>query len=154
MISGIRNKFLIILVVFACCFGTAKGQWYCQNPVPTGNHLYSVHFENMSDGWMAGSSGTLYHYNGYDWLLDKSAPLVNLNSIYFNSGKNGYIVGNGGLIMNYDGSGWLSQSSKTTQNLHSVFMLDALHVYAAGDKGTILQNSGSGWSKLGTNYYS
>ena len=126
----------------------------------TSSSLMAVMFVNTTNGWVAGSNGTLLKTTnaGAAWSSQTTNTSADINGIYFLNTSTGWLVGNGGIIkMTTDGgSTWTSQNSTTADNLLAVQFIDGSTGWAVGGAGqaTILKttNGGTTWTSQNPGY--
>jgi len=130
---------------------------------PTTLNLYSVTFNNATNGWAVGGSndkGVILHYNGTwsEWsaisftgFTDTFDTINNtLHSVTITSdGMNGWIVGAGGVTLNWDGCTWFGMMGASASTMNSVAMAhDSTEAWAVGDGGKIMQWTGTEWKAV------
>jgi photosystem II stability/assembly factor-like uncharacterized protein len=119
------------LLVTQICFA----QWYQQNSGITLN-LNSVHFENVTNGWAVGDSGTILRTTngGENWSTQSSGTIINLNDVTFIDENIGWAVGENGIILKTTNSGvsWTQQTIGPMGPLYGVCFIDANNGWAVG----------------------
>ncbi len=72
-------KLLLRMILVPITIFAQSHNWEWVSPCPTGNQIYQVYFLNEHNGWIAGSSGLIYHTTdgGVNWQ-DES---INSNQI-------------------------------------------------------------------------
>jgi hypothetical protein len=99
--------------------------------------FYGVDSDATDDVWVAGGSGTLFHWNGSAWSpTDAGEPDLADVEVAGND-QSGFAVGNSGAVFAYDGSAWSRQETPTGENLTSVIQGDP--AIAVGASGTVLE---------------
>jgi photosystem II stability/assembly factor-like uncharacterized protein len=132
----------------------SHSQWTNQNPVPSGNDLWSTCFVDDNTGWIVGSDGFIKKTTnaGIDWLQQNSNTKLILKSVQFINQKTGWICGESGLILKTTDGGvnWDPVESGTTEHLTDIHFYDANIGYIVGFGGTILKsnNGGKSWRTL------
>ncbi|MCL5876415.1 MAG: hypothetical protein M1540_01215 [Candidatus Bathyarchaeota archaeon] len=132
-------------------------------PSPTASHLYSVAFNNVTNGWAvggSGNSGVILHYNGtwnvwsrisFSGFTDAFDTINStLHSVTITTdGMMGWIVGAGGLTLNWNGDTWFAITDVTPNTLRAVAMAhNSAEAWAVGDAGTIMHWTGSNWETM------
>lgn len=139
---------LIILNLFLFITGTGFSQWINQNPVPSGNDLYSVFFIDDDNGWIVGSDGFIKKTTnaGIDWTEQNSNKDQILKSVFFIDQNIGWICGESGLILKTTNGGqdWNNQISGTAEHLTKIHFFNADTGYSVGFGGTILKTTDGG----------
>jgi photosystem II stability/assembly factor-like uncharacterized protein len=89
------KKYYFLLVTLFSVNG-AIAQWEVQNSGTT-NHLNSVYFTDLNNGWAVGDSGTILHTadRGLNWVTQSSNTTFKLNAVFFTDTDHGYVAGNG-----------------------------------------------------------
>jgi photosystem II stability/assembly factor-like uncharacterized protein len=125
-------------------------QWTHQNPVPDGNHLLSIFFNDDNTGWIVGSDGFIKKTTnaGLDWIQQNSGTTLSLKSVQFINKYTGWVCGEEGLIIKTTdgGQNWFSLSSGTTEKLSDLQFIDENIGYAVGFNETILKTTDGGIS--------
>jgi photosystem II stability/assembly factor-like uncharacterized protein len=142
-------KFIIssIILFFSISIYPQSG-WFWQNPLPQGNDLRDICFNELTGTYFAcGAYGTIVNNSiGNIWTHYNANTKEALFSICF-KGTHGWAVGSNGTIMHSaDGVGvaWLPQESNTNKSLLSVFFLDGQKGWVVGAEHTILHTSDGG----------
>lgn len=113
--------------------------WSQDTTMPGGaGALYCCWMLSATDGWAAGSNGSIFHFNGSTWSSVASPVVTNWNRMWFLSYNNGWVVGDGGKIAHWNGANWLEMTSPTTQNLYAVVFLDVSNGWAFGNSGVVI----------------
>ncbi|MCW3984108.1 MAG: hypothetical protein NWE96_08955 [Candidatus Bathyarchaeota archaeon] len=130
---------------------------------PTTSHLYSVAFNNVTNGWAvggSGNSGVILHYNGTwnVWSRISFSGFTDtfdtINSTLYSvtittDGMMGWIVGANGLTLNWNGDTWFAMTDITPHTLRGVAMAhNSAEAWAVGDAGTIMHWTGSTWEAM------
>jgi hypothetical protein len=137
--------------VFAVGYGKAilhfdGTAWTRQVRQDTTSYLTGVWGTSASDVFAVGD-GTILHYDGICWAVQKSAPWINLSSIWGASPTDVFAVGDS--ILHYDGMSW-SPQAKAVAYAYSVWGVSGNDVFSVGgdfegDYGTISHYDGSSW---------
>ncbi len=130
---------------------------------PTTANLYSVVFNNDTNGWAVGgnqNNGVILHYNG-TWSLwtrisfDNDATATDtINSTLYDvtvdsTGMVGWAVGAHGLALGWNGQAWFGFRNIVPNTLRSVGMVhDSANAWAVGDGGTIVHWDGNSWETM------
>ena len=130
-------------------------KWTRIAKIGTSNILQSISLVDINHGWVVGSFGTIYYFDGASWISQSSGTNSYLTSVCFTDTNNGWAVGLGGTILYYNGTNWTSQTNSESLSLYSVYFTDSLHGWAVGDNGEILKYNGIKWQKeiSGVNYW-
>lgn len=131
------------------------------NPISLSEFLYSIHFINQNEGWVAGNNGVIAKTadGGLTWDELSTGITVNLKSIYFVNSSDGWAVGysdgNGIIIKSTDGGqSWHNTNFPSTKTLRYIYFINENIGWACGsiastpnDKGVILytDNGGDTW---------
>jgi photosystem II stability/assembly factor-like uncharacterized protein len=124
--NSMKNLLLIISMFIMCNSTFAQG--WVQQDSGTESDLTSVHFLNVSSGWIVGHDGT--HINTTNGGDTWSAQLFSLNveweDVFFIDTLTGWIVGNDNVILKtHDGgSVWVTTISSPEASFRSVFMIN------------------------------
>ncbi|MFH1453041.1 MAG: YCF48-related protein [Armatimonadota bacterium] len=114
-------------------------------------YIYSLHAENTSQIWGAGSGGRIVYSSngGSGWSAQTSGTTNSLYCIWFTDVNNGWAVGEAGTILHTvnGGTNWSTQTSGTNHPLYGVCFVDSTHGWAVGASGIILYTTdgGSNW---------
>jgi photosystem II stability/assembly factor-like uncharacterized protein len=113
--------------------------WTQDTTMPSGaGALYCCWMLTATDGWAAGSNGSIFHFNGSNWTSVASPVVTNWNRMWFLSYNNGWMVGDGGKIAHWNGANWIEMTSPTTQNLYAIVFLNASNGWAFGNSGVVI----------------
>ena len=87
------RKFSILIFCLAVFLQTAKAEWTKQNS-GTLAWLHSIYFVDESNGWIAGSNGTILKTSdgGQTWKTRKKINDDNIRDIYFPDKQNGWLL--------------------------------------------------------------
>jgi hypothetical protein len=130
---------------------------------PTTENLYSVIFNNATNGWAVGGSsnkGVILHFDGTwkEWTnltfsgFPTTSDTIN-NTLYAVSidteGVNGWIVGAGGVTLSWCDGTWYGMMGASVNTIRSVAMVhNGLEAWAVGDAGTIMHWTGTAWETM------
>ena len=136
-------------IVYAI-FNQDSGVHFTQEPSPTTQNLYSVHYPKLSNFiWAVGANGTILKTT-LNWTRVSLVPLpyCSFNSVYFTDSNTGYGVSCGIFKTTDSGITWTQQTWGGSATLRSVYFTDASTGYIVGASGTILKttNSGTNWT--------
>lgn len=89
------KKFYLFLLAFFTLSVVSAQNWQWQNPLPQGNHLYSVKFVDSNTGYAVGCLGTILKTTngGALWISQVSGTFNDLTSVFFTDVNTGYVVG-------------------------------------------------------------
>ncbi|MBS4034505.1 MAG: T9SS type A sorting domain-containing protein [Ignavibacterium sp.] len=154
------HKLFIPVISLLLSSSIINAQWFNQNPVPDGNHLYSTFFIDSNTGWIIGSDGFIKKTTnaGLDWVQQNGGSNNTLRSIQFVDQNTGWICGDNGLVIKTTdgGNNWFSQSSGTTELLSDLHFVNTNTGFAVGFNETILKTADGGlnWyiKNSGTDY--
>jgi hypothetical protein len=139
-----------------------SGKWslYAQ---PQNIALHSIRMLSANNGWIAGSGGTILHWDGVDWKKVDSSTTQNLWGLSFTSEKQGWAVGGDWepgyrgeapsvnhqhVVIEWDGQRWktdtFSPVSPNNIELFSIAMVTPKAGWAVGDSGLYSWN-GNQW---------
>jgi len=99
--------------------------------------FYGVDSDATDDVWVAGGSGTLFHWTGSAWSTTNAGEPDLADVEVAGNDQSGFAVGNSGAVFAYDGSAWTRQETPTGENLTSVIQGDP--AIAVGASGTVLE---------------
>lgn len=116
--------------------------------------LYSVDFQDISNGFVVGSTANVSTTNGGNFW-NPIMTSTTLNAVDFVTTSIGYACGNSGTILKTTdgGANWTSQTSGTVHNLFGIHFLTETEGWATGISGTILHTTdgGTNWSAQTSN---
>jgi photosystem II stability/assembly factor-like uncharacterized protein len=131
----VMKKILLFSIALVLSGLSSFAQWVLQNPVPQGNSLNSVFFNNAVTGYAVGDAGTILKTidGGTTWDSLSSTTSLGLSSVYFTNAGTGYIVGESGLILNTVNGG-ITWNEKFEGNfpLYSVSFISSNIGFAVG----------------------
>ena len=122
-------------------------KWCWSNPLPQGHSLYGVAMAGQQV-FAVGAAGTLLHYDGKAWSLDKSTATKDIRAVWAASASKLFAVGDDGTVLLHDGIGWSATISGTTKNLRGVWGSGPKDVFMVGDLGLIRHLGSSGFSTM------
>ena len=99
---------LLFTLQFESLFAQVEdGKWVMQNPIPTGENLSDVHFEDKNTGWAEGDIGTILQTSdgGDTWNILNSGTQRILRSVHFINKNTGWFVGDMGKIVHTTNGG-------------------------------------------------
>lgn len=100
--------------------------------------IKSLAITDNSKVWAVGRPGSIFHFNGSNWIkLEQFERLSSLKSVCFSDENTGVAVGYGGTILSYSEDGWVKESSPVSVKLNGA-AFSGNTIYAVGDKGTII----------------
>ena len=139
----------MIAVAMAAWLPEVRGlpleQWYWRNPLPQGNALHNVVFENGAH-IAVGELGTiLSSADGTNWIRQISSTTVDLRDCAYGGGKYVVVGDFGTVLTSTDGVSWTPQYSGTFFSLNGITYADGQFV-AVGEQTTILTSpDGATW---------
>ena len=144
-----RKTILLLLIIIS--FNTLKAQstWFWQQPLPTGNFLYSVDFANEQTGYAAGTVGTVIKTTdgGNSWSLKNINTTDYLTSVSA-ADENTVLASRNNIYRSSNGGDNWTQVYSYTGNVSFFLDFPTRNTgYAAGAIGVILKttNSGINW---------
>jgi photosystem II stability/assembly factor-like uncharacterized protein len=149
------RKQLFTLVLVLIQFSYLHSQWVQQTSGSTAT-LFAVHFVNASQGWTAGTNGTILHTadGGQNWMPQTTGITTALNAIWFADALNGWAAGDGGVIIATTDGGqtWNPQTTNSVSKLRTLWFFNSDTGYVAGQGGIMLRtvNGGGLWTQVGT----
>ena len=105
--------------------------------------LFTIWFNDSSNGWVTGDNGKLHYYNGTEWIEQTTGTTKDLFGISM-SGMTGFAVGQKGTMISYDGSEWSVVTSGVSEDLYGIWLKDDLGL-SGGKTGTVIKKSGQGF---------
>jgi len=100
--------------------------------------FYGVDSDSADTVWVAASGGTVYHWNGSEWITTNVGESA-LRDIELADGA-GYAAGDSGAIFDRADGSWTRDETPSGQNLKAVFDGDSNNV-AVGASGTIFETN-------------
>ena len=161
MNSKIKINLFSLRVITACVLlmlsVNLSGQWYWQNPIPTGAGYGDLSFVDENTGWAVGSDGTIIHTNdgGATWSIQYFDPTYVFFGVHFVNHFDGWICGmdltNGlGVIFatNDGGTTWTKQNCSSNFPFYSVEFIDSNIGWAGGGDLFYTEDAGNTWTKV------
>ncbi|MDQ3022258.1 MAG: YCF48-related protein, partial [Bacteroidota bacterium] len=144
---------LSLIILFNNFSAHSQSTWFWQQPLPTGNYLYSVDFVNTNTGYAVGTVGTIMKTTngGTNWEVQNSGFTSNLLGTNFFDANLGFAVGsNNGTILrtNNGGYNWTQVFSGATTSMWSIDFPTRNIGYAVGLNGVVLKSTNEGISWL------
>jgi len=140
--------------------GNHAPNWQWRNPLPQGNPLFAVAFEDEKSGWVAGGQGSslLTTDGGRSWKRQTGCDIrEDLHRIFFLDSRLGWAVGHrdSSIIHTEDGgSTWrhLRKGGELFDPIHGLYDIhfaDQLTGWAVGSAGALLSTTDGGktWSE-------
>lgn len=156
MKKSIATLLTLILLTFCTAQSShSQSNWFWQQPLPSGNFLYSVDFVDEQTGYAVGTVGTVMKTTngGVNWNVLNVGTNSQLADVFCISINEAIIVGSSGLILRTTNGGqnWNS-IFMTSSNLNGIDFPTSNTGYISVFNGTILKstNSGSNWTQLQT----
>jgi photosystem II stability/assembly factor-like uncharacterized protein len=117
-------------------FYTRDGATWDKLGIADANHNFlGVDSDGFDDVWVSGGGGTVFHWNGSEWVRSDTGDAT-LRDIEVENGD-GFTVGGGGVVFERPDSEWVARSTPTGENLKAVVRGDV--TIAVGASGTILE---------------
>ena len=119
--------------------------WKWQNPLPTGNSFYDVHFVDAQTGWAVGWVGTILKTTngGSTWSIQNSGTPYHIYSIQFIDNQTGWAVGDSAILKTSNGgTTWIQQGNGNEGRLTSVYFINNQTGWAAGSGKIYLTSDG------------
>jgi photosystem II stability/assembly factor-like uncharacterized protein len=123
---------------------------------PAPDNVYAIDMISDDDGWAVGHAGTIFYYNGLQWVLHPDSPGGNehLYGIDMVSSTEGWIVGKNGAIFHFDGSNWMREiySGLFSSDLRAVSIVPSgsdFFGFAVGIGGRVIKYENGSWTDLG-----
>jgi len=118
-------------------FYTEDGSTWDKLGIADANHnFYGVDSDGFDDVWVCGGGGTIYHWNGSQWIRSDTGDAGLRDIVVTDDDSDGYTVGGGGAVFALNGQ-WTQQATPTGENLKAVVRGDPDIAVGAG--GTILE---------------
>lgn len=145
-----KSFFRLICCLMALLPAAGKAAWELQNSFLTQPYLPGVTFNAVwgtgrNDIFVAGTEGTILHFNGSEWQQMESGTKNTLYAVSGSGPANVFAVGEKGTILHYDGSRWRPMFSGTQLDLTCIWVFSGTDVFAAGKAGKILRFDGTHW---------
>jgi YVTN family beta-propeller protein len=136
----------------ALAAGPTGYTWVWQNPVGTGELLFSTSAASATAVWSVGAYGAILYWNGTTLTKQASGTTNNLYSVYAQDATHVWAVGEKGTILFYNGTTWAPQGTGvTTYDLMGVTAAATNRVWAVGGydgfhNAVILYYNGTTWT--------
>jgi photosystem II stability/assembly factor-like uncharacterized protein len=121
------------------------GKSWSTYPINDAN-FYCIDMIGSDDGWLVGSWGKIYNWNGTKWTLCPYIVHNDLLTVCFVNSQTGWASGIGGALLKYGKNGW-SESFNTGNTIYSLAFTDENHGWAVGENGKIYFYNGSVWTE-------
>lgn len=119
-------------------FVTSDGETWDKLGIENADHnFYGVDSNGTNDVWVAGGGGTIYHWNGSEWIRDDTGDASLRDIEVADDTSAGLTVGGGGKVYDLKNDGWIEEDTPTGQNLKNV-LRDGTDI-AVGAGGTIIE---------------
>jgi len=142
MLSATKSRnagkiFLQISVFILLTTQICVAQWFWQNPLPQGNHLYEVDYVNNNIAYAVGGGNTIIKSTdgGMSWTHIYSDQFKHeLNAVYFLDENTGWVTGDASNILKTTngGSSWIQQTSAIYASIFSIYFINASTGWLAG----------------------
>ncbi len=152
-----KNFFISILILLSLIISLnnsiAQSGWFWQNPLPQGNNLSAVKFNDNYTGWAVGSKGTILKSTngGLNWYIQNSTVQENLSDLFILSDQKVIVIGNYGVVLQTTngGSAWTLNLITPNPVLKKIIFNDPLNGFICGysfdyRKGYIYKTSDGG----------
>lgn len=96
-------------------------QWSWERPAPSGQRLAAAVSFSPSDVWTVGAGGSVLHFDGSTWNVERTPICEALNAVWGTSATNLWAVGEAGRILHRTASGWKIVESGTCEYLTDVW---------------------------------
>ena len=129
--------------------------WVFQNPLPTGQQLYSTAAgADANHDWSVGEYGAITYWNGTTLTEQASGTTNNLYDVDARDTTHVWAVGEAATILFYNGTSWAKQTAPTlpySYDLLAVSAADTTHIWAVGghdgfNNAVILFSNGTTWT--------
>lgn len=119
--------------------GSPNGQWRSVGIDDVSTTLHDVAMLDAETVTVVGDDGSVFVYDGYDWLAVASAETA-LHAVDRRGGR-GVAVGPGGTVLAVDGTEWSTSETPVSTTLHGVALGTIEYAdVAVGADGTVLEN--------------
>jgi len=147
-IWGISNQWIAVGKSGAIAI-KRTGEWLVED-IGIAKDFNCVWGTSFSNIFIAGSEGSIVHFDGNLWQSMKSVTSVTLNDIWGTSDNNIYAVGYGGILLHYNGSVWqsISNPASALSTLNSIWGRNENEIYVTGSGGILLNYDGNQWQKI------
>jgi len=125
-------------------------------PASSSKSLRGVYLVSSTDGWIVGTAGTIFHWDGAGWTdTSATSPTTsNLYSVFTVSATDAWAVGASSTIIHWNGASWTGPMVAPTIGIayHSIHMVTATDGWIAGNlitstgEGLLLRWDGTAWS--------
>ncbi len=108
LMPALRRSVLTLVILTALTrLASAQSDWTWQNPLPTGNTLYSVCFTSATSGFAAGERGSILRSidGGITWTLHRTGFQDIFMDVRFSNASTGFAVGDERRDLLHDGRG-------------------------------------------------
>ncbi len=96
-------------------------QWSWERPTPSGQRLSGVTTFGANDVWAVGGGGSVMHFNGGTWQVERTPVCEALTAVWGTSATNLWAVGEAGRILHRTANGWTIVDSGTCERLSDVW---------------------------------
>ncbi len=115
-----RIVFLVSFVLVAMQLVAAPESSTAEIQSAAPRDVRDIDMLSSTDGWMVGSQGKIWRYNGTDWVTQDSPTTENLNAVQALSANDAWAAGNNGVILRWNGSIWTQVPSSASVNLYHI----------------------------------
>lgn len=133
-------------------YSTDGGVTWTNGVVGSSETFYGAWFLNASYGYVVGSGGAVYLWNGTTFIRQTLNVSTTFHGVHIVGGIT-YVVGSGGTLYRYDGYRWIRISLGVTIDIRDVQFFDESFGYIVGADGRIMRTIDGGltWITLTTN---
>ncbi len=125
--------------------------WKWQNPLPTNNRIYDVHFVNSFKGWAVGEYGTVVvsTNGGNNWYGQNSGTANTLRRLKFYDLNYGMIIGDNGTLLKTTNGGitWNKIFENSNFLISDITLISSEKAFIVGSNSLLKQttNGGQTW---------
>lgn len=133
-------------------YSTNGGVTWTNGVIGSTETFYSASFINASYGFVVGSNGSIYFWNGVLFTRQSLSIATTFYGVHV-IGGHAYAVGSGGALYRYNGTTWIRITLNVTFDIYDVQFFDDSFGYIVGANGQIMRtiNGGVTWVALTTN---
>lgn len=148
--SPVKTCLRVICFLPVLWSAVVEANWEVQHTFLNQPYLPDITFNAVwgtdeTNSYIAGTKGTLLHFDGCSWRKMESGTKNTLYAVSGTSPADIFAVGEKGTILHFDDGQWHRMLSGTEQNLSCIRAFSGKDVFAAGDRGKILHFDGNHW---------
>lgn len=121
-------------------------QWSFERPTPTGQTLRGVTTFAANDVWAVGGGGSVMHFDGTTWKLERTPVCEELTAMWGTSATNLWAVGHAGRIVHRTARGWTLVESGTCEFMSDVWGSPSGTIWIASRAGVLAGNETQGFT--------